>query len=84
MNALTTTEEPYDHEGALKYTIAVVLIFGIGVIGMLGIYARRKVSEDLLDKETNEFFKRFEAQRCRLRRLQRKTVAQKQSLMACF
>ncbi|KAK0059191.1 hypothetical protein Bpfe_011267 [Biomphalaria pfeifferi] len=47
----------HDSEGALRFTIAVVLVYGIGVIGLLGISARRNRRMEAMDKEVNKFIK---------------------------
>ncbi|XP_059151896.1 uncharacterized protein LOC131938048 isoform X2 [Physella acuta] len=43
--------------GAMRFTIAVVLVYGVGVIGLLGISARRNRRLELMDKEVNKFIK---------------------------
>ena len=68
------TTAAYDAEGAMKFTIAVVLVFGIGVIGLLGIYHCRSLTEDLSDKEADKFVKRFERKRCNLEKQYRKNI----------
>ena len=58
----------------MKFTVAVVLVFGIGVIGLLGIYHCRSLKEDLSDKEADEFVKRFERRRCNLEKQYHKNI----------
>ncbi|KAL8594101.1 hypothetical protein ACOMHN_000813 [Nucella lapillus] len=70
----TNSTTPYDAEGAMKFTVAVVLVFGVGVIGMLGMYHHRNISEELSDKEADDFVKRFDRKRCNLDKQYRKEV----------
>ncbi|KAH9491980.1 hypothetical protein Btru_026627 [Bulinus truncatus] len=53
----TNSTKTHDSLGAMRFTIAVVLVYGIGVIGLLGISARRNRRVDLMDKEVNKFIK---------------------------
>ncbi|GFR86816.1 hypothetical protein ElyMa_006062400 [Elysia marginata] len=46
-----------DYAGAMWFTVAVVLVYGVGTIGLLGITARRNRAMELMDKEVNAYLK---------------------------
>ncbi|CAL1546593.1 unnamed protein product [Lymnaea stagnalis] len=56
-NGGTNSTSAQDSMGAMRFTIAVVLVYGVGVIGLLGISARRNRRLELMDKEVNKFIK---------------------------
>ncbi|KAK6179373.1 hypothetical protein SNE40_011753 [Patella caerulea] len=71
------SKPPYDYDGAMKFTVAVVLVYGIGVIGLLGIYTKRKrIVEDNI-KEATTFVKTFEEKRLLMERKARKSAVSK-------
>ena len=51
-----------EHDGAMKFTIAVVLVYGIAAIGVLalGFFSRRKRHKEMIDKEAGKFVKTFD------------------------
>ncbi|XP_076464102.1 uncharacterized protein LOC143296174 [Babylonia areolata] len=69
-----TTTAAYDAEGAMKFTVALVLVFGVGVIGMLGFYHQRNLDEDLSNKEADDFVKRFERKRYNMEKQYQKKI----------
>ena len=46
-----------DHVGAMWFTVAVVLVYGVGTIGLLGITSRKNRAMELMDKEVNAYLK---------------------------
>ncbi|XP_067678898.1 uncharacterized protein [Haliotis asinina] len=54
--------EAYDHQGAMRFTVAVVLVYGIGVIGVLGIYVRRRRNYSI-ERATDIFVKGLQEHR---------------------
>lgn len=54
----TTTASPYDAEGAMQFTVAVVTIYSIGMVGVLvlGLRNKRKRNSEM-DKEVDYFVK---------------------------
>ena len=51
-----------DANGAMQYTVAVVFVYSIAVLGVfgLGLYNRRKHRRDHVDNETRAFLKNYE------------------------
>ncbi|XP_071117614.1 uncharacterized protein [Haliotis cracherodii] len=56
------TTAVYDYQGAMKFTVAVVLVYGIGVIGVLGIYVRRRRNYSI-ERDTDMFVKGLQEHR---------------------
>ncbi|ESP05280.1 hypothetical protein LOTGIDRAFT_152109 [Lottia gigantea] len=63
----------YDYEGAMKFTVAVVLVYGVGIIGLLGIYTKKKRSAEDKIKEGDNFIRTFERKRHLIERKSRKS-----------
>lgn len=55
-----TTE--YDAAGSVKFTAAVVIVYGIAAMGVLalGFFSRRKRHKEVVDKETSKFIKNYD------------------------
>ncbi|OWF36342.1 uncharacterized protein LOC110441787 [Mizuhopecten yessoensis] len=62
-----STEGPYDAEGAMKFTVAVVTMYSIGMVGVLvmGLRNSRKTNSDV-DEEVDYFMKDINKVRIRL------------------
>ena len=58
----TTSEKTSEDDGALKFTVAVVMVYGIAAMGVLalGFFSRRKRHKELMDKEAGKFVKNFD------------------------
>lgn len=59
-NATVTSEK--DSFGAMQYTIAVVVLYGIAMLGVFGLgqFKRRKRRHDNMDVETSVFLKNYD------------------------
>lgn len=55
-----TTE--YDAAGSVKFTAAVVIVYGIAAMGVLalGFFSRRKRHKEVVDKETSKFIRNYD------------------------
>ena len=71
-------ERPYDHEGAMKFTVCVVLVYGVGVIGILSMYTHRK-RKHIVEQETSAFMKTYA--NCRETMERKKQVSTAQSVI---
>lgn len=62
VNTTSPKEEDEYDDGAMKFTIAVVMVYGIAAMGVLalGFFSSRKRNHDLIDKETGKFVKQFD------------------------
>lgn len=58
-NATVTSEDSF---GAMQYTIAVVVLYGIAMLGVFGLgqFKRRKRRHDNMDVETSVFLKNYD------------------------
>lgn len=58
----------YDAEGALKFTVAVVLVYGVAVMGVfvLGYFGRKRRNNAELDQQANNFLRNLEQVRYKL------------------
>lgn len=56
-NTKTGYQLSSDYVGAMWFTVAVVLVYGVGTIGLLGISAKRNRALELMDKEVNAYLK---------------------------
>ena len=66
-----TTVAPYDGVGAMKFTVAVVLVYGVAVIGVfvMGYFGRRRKGEnEEMDRQANVFLKSFDHVRTQLQK----------------
>ncbi|XP_063426359.1 uncharacterized protein LOC134710095 [Mytilus trossulus] len=64
---------PYDAEGAMKFTVAVVMVYGVAVIGVFAVsYAsRRKPMNYDVDRQARYFIKNMDDVRANLERKNR-------------
>lgn len=55
-------EEVYDAEGALKFTVAVVVVYGVAVMGVfvMGYFGRKRRNNADLDQQANNFLRNLE------------------------
>lgn len=72
------SEQWYDPEERSKLIIIVGVLFGVFIIGLLGIYAQRRVTVDLSDKDAKEFFKRY-TERRKSESVHKKSIFEKRS-----
>lgn len=58
---------PYDAEGALKFTVAVVVVYGVAVMGVfiMGYFGRKRRYNAELDQQANNFLRNLEQARTR-------------------
>ncbi|CAG2256024.1 unnamed protein product [Mytilus edulis] len=65
--------KPYDAEGAMKFTVAVVMVYGVAVIGVFAVsYAsRRKPMNYDVDRQARYFIKNMDDVRANLERKNR-------------
>ena len=58
----TTSDLQKDGSGAMRYTIAVVVLYGIAMLGVFGMgqFRKRKRRNDAIDHETNIFLKNYD------------------------
>ena len=58
----TSTTPDFDAAGAVKFTIAVVLVYGIAAMGVLalGFFSRRKRHKESTEKETSKFIRNYD------------------------
>lgn len=61
-SASQTSEDSEDAFGAMQYTIAVVVLYGVAMLGVFGIgqFRRRKRRNENMDHETNVFLKNYD------------------------
>ena len=65
-DAKTTPSPPptteYDAAGSVKFTAAVVIVYGIAAMGVLalGFFSRRKRRKEIVEKETSKFMKNYD------------------------
>ena len=59
-NHTSPPADSYDPEGAMKYIIAVVLVYGIAVMGVVALGFLKKRHIRNIDKEAIEFVKHFD------------------------
>lgn len=59
---------PYDAEGALKFTVAVVVVYGVAVMGVfvMGYFGRIRRYNAELDQQANNFLRNLEQARTRI------------------
>lgn len=59
---------PYDAEGALKFTVAVVVVYGVAVMGVfvMGYFGRIRRYNAELDQQANNFLRNLEQARNRI------------------
>lgn len=59
---------PYDAEGALKFTVAVVVVYGVAVMGVfiMGYFGRKRRYNAELDQQANNFLRNLEQARTRI------------------
>ena len=67
VNDAKTTPSPsptteYDAAGSVKFTAAVVIVYGIAAMGVLalGFFSRRKRRKEIVEKETSKFMKNYD------------------------
>ncbi|KAK3089090.1 hypothetical protein FSP39_000653 [Pinctada imbricata] len=67
---MATTEKPYDGEGAMKFTIAVVMVYGVAVMGVfiMGYYGRRRHETHEMDRQASTFLKNIDQIRFRMKK----------------
>ena len=58
----TSTTPDFDAAGAMKFTTAVVLVYGIAAMGVLalGFFSRRKRHKEFTEKETSKFIRNYD------------------------
>ena len=49
----TTYEEPYDHAGASTYVIAVVMVYGVSIVLLIGSHINRRHEKIAEDKQVS-------------------------------
>ncbi|XP_062596332.1 uncharacterized protein LOC134257755 [Saccostrea cucullata] len=67
-NKTVSTNSPYDAEGALKFTVAVVAVYGVAVLGVfvLGYFGRKRHGNNDLDQQASSFLVNLEKVRNKL------------------
>ena len=65
MTSKATSTDLRDSEGAMEFIIAVILVYGLAVMGVLGLgfFGRKKRQSRRIDKEAVEFVKHYDAVR---------------------
>ena len=50
----TSLEEPYDHAGASTYVIAVVMVYGVSIVLLIGSHINRRHDKIAEDKQVRD------------------------------
>lgn len=69
-----SAENPYDSYGAMLFIIAVIVVYGVAVIGMLGFYNGKGEQMEDFDKQANRWLKEVEVRQRQLEIKSRKSA----------